>query len=211
MVTKVCRHSRQRMIVVASQEEQGAGLTGEVVSYGCPWAHDSVWWWSAGHHPLQGCIVGRAPAGQSWRLGRADQAWCSGLSSAPGLLRRSVLSGYQRACWDELPSALLYGQSLLPLEVLLPSCHQKPRAPHWAPNVAGLWCMYVYKGLCPWRVRGKNMRRRRGTVAVYFKVVVLVALADWCSPSQFDKGSFFFQINNLYNWPLNLLLDHTCI
>ena len=32
--------------------------------------------------------------------------------------------------------------------------------------------VYEYKGLCPWRVRGKNMRRSRGTVAVYFKVVV---------------------------------------
>ena len=39
--------------------------------------------------------------------------------------------------------------------------------------------MYVY--ICPWRVRGKNTRRSRGTVAVYFKVVVpSVALADRC-------------------------------
>ena len=68
---------------------------------------------------------------------------------------------------------------------------------------------YIYICLCPCWARGKDMRRSRGTVAVYFKGVnCTVALADRCRPSQFDKGSFFFQINNFCKWPLNLLLDH---
>ena len=87
-------------------------------------------------------------------VGRVDQAWCSGLSSAPGLLRRSVLSGYQRACWDELPSALLLGQPFF--------CHQrfscllaiKSLKPHIGRQMLPGYdaCMYI----CPWRVRGNT-------------------------------------------------------
>ena len=80
------------------------------------------------------------------RLGRVDEAGCSGLSSAPGLLQRSVLSEYQETCWDEMPSALLLGQPLFAIRGSL--------VPYWAPNVAGLRCMYTI--YAPGGLVGKN-------------------------------------------------------
>ena len=149
----------------------------------CPWAHDSEWWCSAGHHMLQGCI-GRAPAGQSWQgwvalsglqLGRVDQSWWSGLSSSLGLLQRSVLSRYQQTCWDELPSALLLGQPLFANRGSLAFLPSKALS-----STLGAKCcrvaMHVY--IYPWRVRGNTWGEARGTVAVLFPGSITVIFVD---------------------------------
>ena len=114
------------------------------------------------------------------QLGRVHQAWCNGLSSAPGLLHRSVLSGYQRACGDELPSALLLGRSHF--------CHQrfsclpaiKSLRPHIGRQMLPGYDAYMYIIMPLAGSWGKNMRRSKGNRGCLFQGCSTVVLADRC-------------------------------
>ena len=116
-------------------------------------------------------------------MGGVDQAWCSGLSSAPGLLQRSVLSGYQRACGDELPSALLFGKRLFAIRGSLAFLPLKPSSPHIGRQMLPGYdaCMYIY---APGGFVGTHEAKQlRGTVAVLFPGCItstVVALVDRC-------------------------------
>ena len=45
-------------------------------------------------------------------------------------------------------------------------------------------CMFI----CPWRVRGKNMRRSKGNRGCLFQGCSTVVLADRCNPVQKNKN-----------------------
>ena len=75
----------------------------------------------------------------TWRMRFSEQRSCADTNRLVGMRCRPL------CCWVS---------HFLPSEVLLPSCHQKPQAPHWAPNVAGLRCMYTI--YAPGGFVGKN-------------------------------------------------------
>ena len=65
-------------------------------------------------------------------------------------------------------------------------------------------CIYIYIYLyiymfMPLVSLWERHEAKKGNRGCLFQGCSAVALADRCRPSQFDKGSFFFQINNFCN------------